>query len=81
MAYERVIASITPQNVLLELAHGFTAIFPDFTTFYKCYALQHWKEVTQSPNMAKALRKVVKREHAQTAYIEILQSTASQKQR
>lgn len=42
LCFDQIIASLTPDNLINELAHPFTAVFPAFIDAYKDFAIEHW---------------------------------------
>lgn len=75
LARQRLLAAITPSNVLRELAHDFASIFPEFAELYKAYALKHWNEVKQTEGFSDSLSILLKREHTKKVILDILQKT------
>ena len=47
-AYANIAASLTPANVLVELAHPFAGIFPEIKDLITTYAVQHWVSLQDS---------------------------------
>ncbi|CAD6564213.1 MAG: hypothetical protein CYPHOPRED_003221 [Cyphobasidiales sp. Tagirdzhanova-0007] len=69
-AYANIAASLTPANVLVELAHPFAGIFPEIKDLITTYAVQHWIAVSISQTFEDAVIKLTKIEHTKRAWID-----------